>query len=572
LSRWWRSVESSDDDGAGGVLAAAARAEGALRLDDAERLLGEWVEEPAFMGVAALLRVRIRARRSVAADYDDVDAAFAALIASLEVGSTCTRAWHSRGAFQIRWGHPEEAERSLHRALDGADDARLQTWILDGIAQVYLSSGAWEEARWLLQRIISDKLAGLDHLGVAISGGHLAVLHLRRGEPLRALTVARRVIAEIGDRAGPNSSLRLQGVVCQAALEAGLVDDAVAAGGTLQGLIALAPRTHSRGNACLLLARLASRASDTEGAHRWLREAKDDLGGADPLLTAYWEAELFPGLRGRMWREDTTALVPNSGASTEWEIRLRLLLARDAQERASPTELRIHLDAALDRARSSTNPLLSLLVEERFSRLDPLRYSERSHERYSGRSSAELSCTTSEDATIVFCDMVGFTAMSGRLAPEDVMATVRGLFEHASPLLEKHHVRPIQHLGDGLLAVAQGQGHALRGIGFARDFVARMEGIGRVRRALGETWAPALRAGVASGTVVLGLLGGSGKQEYLAIGRATNLAARLQAEAHPGEVMGMEATCRTAGVDDVAERFTLKGFDNAVPAVRIVVA
>ncbi|MDP2342977.1 MAG: adenylate/guanylate cyclase domain-containing protein [Deltaproteobacteria bacterium] len=585
MSAWWRRVESSggvDDD----VLAQAAQAEGALRLDDADRLLASWVDDPAWSAVRALVALRIRARRANTSDYDDVDAAFAALIARVDDDTaTRTRAWHSRGACQIRFGRPDDAERSLHQALAHADDARLKTWILDGIAQVYLTSGAWEEARWLLTRVIVDKLAGGDHLGVAISGGHLAVLHLMRGEPQRALACARKVIVEIGARAGPNSSMRLEGIACQAALEAGPVlsswgDAAVAAGVTLKALVDAAPRTHSRGNACLVLARLAARASDDVGARRWLDEAKEALGGADPLLVAFWEAELFPAVRAQpLWREDMTAIVPASGAATEWEIRLRLLLASDAHERAStrpaghphPGALRIHLDAALDRARTSTNPLLSLLVEERFQHLDPLRFVERSHERYSGRTSDELARTTSEDATIVFCDMVGFTSMSGRLSPEDVMSTVRGLFEHAAPLMEKHRVRPIQHLGDGLLAVAQGQGHGVRGIGFARDFVARMEGVGRVRRALGETWAPALRAGVASGTVVLGLLGGNGKQEYLAIGRATNLAARLQAEAHPGEVMGMEATARAAGVVDVAEPFTLKGFDAAVNAVRIVV-
>lgn len=87
------------------------------------------------------------------------------------------------------------------------------------------------------------------------------------------------------------------------------------------------------------------------------------LGGPDPLLVAFWEAELFPAVRAApMWRE----------------------------ERASPAAVR------------TTNPLLSLLVEERFQHLDAVRFVERSHERYSGRSSDELARTTSEDATIVF--------------------------------------------------------------------------------------------------------------------------------------------------------------------------
>lgn len=110
---------------------------------------------------------------------------------------------------------------------------------------------------------------------------------------------------------------------------------------------------------------------------------------------------------------------------------------------------------------------------------------------------------------------------------------VRSLFELTAPLLARHRVRPLQHLGDGLLSVAQGEEHAARGLAFAEDLTERATRISQVRYALGEQLGLEVRAGVASGPVVLGRLGSLSKLEYLAIGRTTNLAARLQGVADP---------------------------------------
>ncbi|MEA2747221.1 MAG: adenylate cyclase, partial [Myxococcales bacterium] len=132
-------------------------------------------------------------------------------------------------------------------------------------------------------------------------------------------------------------------------------------------------------------------------------------------------------------------------------------------------------------------------------------------------------------------------------------------------------VTPISYMGDGLLALCQGDEHERRGLSFARDLVARAGRVSGVRRMLGSGWPLDLRAGVASGPVVLGTLGTSFKIEFAAIGVATNLAARLQSKAEPGEVMCSAKTVRAAKLDLPAETMSLKGFEkwDGVEACRI---
>lgn len=87
-----------------------------------------------------------------------------------------------------------------------------------------------------------------------------------------------------------------------------------------------------------------------------------------------------------------------------------------------------------------------------------------------------------------------------------------------------------------------------------------------------QGWELALGAGIAQGYATLGAIGFEGRWDYAAIGTVTNLAARLCAEAQPGDIL---VTARVhaaveAGVEaDLLTPLTLKGFQRPVPAVRV---
>jgi class 3 adenylate cyclase len=125
------------------------------------------------------------------------------------------------------------------------------------------------------------------------------------------------------------------------------------------------------------------------------------------------------------------------------------------------------------------------------------------------------------------------------------------------------------HAGDGLLVlfgapVAQPD-HAARAARLARQL------LDQLRPRLRE-WAPelGLGVGVASGVVSTGAIGGAGRLEYVAVGPAINLAARLCQQAGDGEAL-IDQTSRQPLPAELGGLFTprpalaIKGYDGEVP-------
>jgi class 3 adenylate cyclase len=291
------------------------------------------------------------------------------------------------------------------------------------------------------------------------------------------------------------------------------------------------------------------------------------------LLIDYWRIRLQPAdQRDPDWKESLQQSIDALGTVSEGEILTRLLLAEEQMAQGDHKGAVRQLDQAFTRAIESNHPGWQEQVGRVFHVIDSEQYSRRTIERFSGRPAEEMEKTTTEDATIIFADLANFTSRSTELSAEEVMETVRSVFELAVPLLAKHQVRPLQHLGDGLLAACQGDDHSRRGLQFAIDLVERTNAASRIRRAQGETWGLDLRAGVNSGPVVFGLLGSSYKQEWLAIGKTTNLAARLQSKGEIGEVVTLPEIAERVGhvgSNDTVEAHPMKGFDEPVPLLRI---
>ncbi|MCU1259780.1 MAG: putative adenylate cyclase, family 3, partial [Bryobacterales bacterium] len=148
--------------------------------------------------------------------------------------------------------------------------------------------------------------------------------------------------------------------------------------------------------------------------------------------------------------------------------------------------------------------------------------------------------------TVVFCDMVGSTALSERLDPEDfqeLIQTYQCICERIICELEGHIA---QFLGDGILAYF---GYPLAHEDDARRAV---EAAWRIHTELEAETAQAqgellrVRIGIHTGEVVVGTVGGGAHAEQLALGETPNLAARIQTEAKPNEVLISEATWRLA--------------------------
>lgn len=132
--------------------------------------------------------------------------------------------------------------------------------------------------------------------------------------------------------------------------------------------------------------------------------------------------------------------------------------------------------------------------------------------------------------TVLFSDMVGFTALSERLDPEILKDVTRAYEDACAACVSRYDGYVFQRLGDGIVAffgfpLAHERG-AERAIRAARDIVATMP-----RLALPDGVTVAVRVGLASGIVVVS---SDGRQAF---GETMAIAARLQTVAAPGEVV-----------------------------------
>ncbi|HXQ52885.1 MAG TPA: AAA family ATPase [Stellaceae bacterium] len=146
--------------------------------------------------------------------------------------------------------------------------------------------------------------------------------------------------------------------------------------------------------------------------------------------------------------------------------------------------------------------------------------------------------------TVLFADMVGSTALSGRLDPEDWGRLVRQYQDACAGVIARFDGFLAKFMGDGVLAYfGYPQAHE---DGAERAARAGLEIVAAVRRIGDGTLAA--RVGIATGLVVVGEIIGSGTaQEQTIVGDTPNLAARLQALAEPHGVLIAGITRRLLG-------------------------
>jgi len=171
--------------------------------------------------------------------------------------------------------------------------------------------------------------------------------------------------------------------------------------------------------------------------------------------------------------------------------------------------------------------------------------------------------------------MVGSTALSIRLDPEDMRELVRAYQRCCADIITRVAGFVARYMGDGVLAYfgyPQAQEHdAERAV---RAGLSLLEAVPKLKSAAGGPLQ--VRVGIATGLVVVGdLIGDGPAQEQAVVGETPNLAARLQALAEPGTVVISSSTRKlTGGLFDYRDlgTVTLKGFTETVPAWQVLSA
>lgn len=145
-----------------------------------------------------------------------------------------------------------------------------------------------------------------------------------------------------------------------------------------------------------------------------------------------------------------------------------------------------------------------------------------------------------EEATVLFADLVGFSAFSDRCPPEEVVKLLNELFSQFDQLVERRGLEKIKTIGDAYMVVAgipmRRSDHAEAMAGLA---LAMQRTVQQMPNHLG--YKPLVRIGIHSGPVVAGVIG-TRRLAYDAWGDTVNVASRLQALARPGHILVSEAT------------------------------
>jgi class 3 adenylate cyclase len=149
--------------------------------------------------------------------------------------------------------------------------------------------------------------------------------------------------------------------------------------------------------------------------------------------------------------------------------------------------------------------------------------------------------------TVMICDLVGSTALSARLDPEDMRAVIDAYHAACARITRAYDGFLAEFRGDGILAYfgypRAHEDDAERTVRAGLDIIAA---VGRLETHAAEPLA--VRIGIASGVVVIGDFGGEGAlRKHAVVGETPNLAARLQTLAEPGTIVVAASTRRLLG-------------------------
>ena len=185
----------------------------------------------------------------------------------------------------------------------------------------------------------------------------------------------------------------------------------------------------------------------------------------------------------------------------------------------------------------------------------------------SAASAASQDTAERRQVTVMFSDLVGSTALSARMDPEDLREVISAYQKCVAETVQRFGGFVAKYMGDGVLVYfGYPQAHeddAERAVRAGLELVAAVADV--------KTRAPLqTRVGIATGLVVVGDLIGSGSaQEQAVVGETPNLAARLQALAEPNTVVIADGTRRLLGnlfeLEDLGQK-DLKGMVGPVRA------
>lgn len=167
------------------------------------------------------------------------------------------------------------------------------------------------------------------------------------------------------------------------------------------------------------------------------------------------------------------------------------------------------------------------------------------------------------ECSILMSDLRGFTALSTKLSPADLIIVLNHYFENMVEVIEKNGGSVIEFLGDGIFVIfgapKEDKDHALHSVRCAVEMQNAMEAVNKWNE---ENNYPALEMGIGinSGKVVVGNIGSLKKTKYGCMGENVNLAGRVETYTVGGQIYISEHTR-----NGITERLDIASEDSFMP-------
>jgi len=151
------------------------------------------------------------------------------------------------------------------------------------------------------------------------------------------------------------------------------------------------------------------------------------------------------------------------------------------------------------------------------------------------------------EATVVFIDVCGFTAITEQIPANTVVTLLNGIFDKIVKELIAQDGHVDKFMGDAVMAVFRGEYHLDRAIDAALAVKEQMKSVEEIT-AGDITYKPEISIGINSGEMVSGNIGSESlkRLDYTVIGDAVNVAQRLQSVAKAGQIIITEAVYHKA--------------------------
>jgi len=175
------------------------------------------------------------------------------------------------------------------------------------------------------------------------------------------------------------------------------------------------------------------------------------------------------------------------------------------------------------------------------------------------------------EVSVLFCDVMGFSAVSEQLEPQQVAQWLNGFFTLVSRIVVRHRGTIDKYIGDSVMAVwgapARSQTHAFDALSAALDI---QEEIRELNQHYEDDGLPTIQVGVgvSTGLANVGTLGSQYRMDYTVVGDMVNVAQRLEAQTRKYHVPIIASDETVKALPDLLFReldtITMKGRSQAV--------